>query len=70
MKCEESGGKAMHQEERLCSEMQYLFIYNIYHIHKYTYLGNRVSMDGECEAEITARTWCKWDELRACGELQ
>ena len=34
-----------------------------------TYLGDRVSASGECEAAVTARKRCGWVKLRECGEL-
>ena len=34
-----------------------------------TYLGDKVSAGGGCEAAVTARTKCGWVELRECIEL-
>ena len=36
---------------------------------EFTYLGDRVSSGGGCEAALTARTRCGWVKLRECGEL-
>ena len=36
---------------------------------EFTYLGNRVSAGGGCEAPVTARTRCGWAKHRKCGEL-
>ena len=36
---------------------------------EFTYLGDRVSAGGVCEAAMTARTRCEWVKLRVCGEL-
>ena len=36
---------------------------------EFTYLGDRVSAGGGCEAAATARTRCGWAKLRECGEL-
>ena len=35
----------------------------------FTYLGDRVSAGGGCEAAVTARARCGWVEFRECGEL-
>ena len=50
----------MEQEEKLCDEVQTVL--------EFTYLGDRVSAGGGCEASVTARTRCGWIELRKCGE--
>ena len=34
-----------------------------------TYLGDRVSAGGGCEATETARTRCGWVKLKECGKL-
>ena len=34
-----------------------------------TYLGDRVSAGGGCEAVVTARTRCGWVKFRECGEM-
>ena len=36
---------------------------------EFTYLGDRVSAGGGCEAAVTARTRWAWVKLRECGEL-
>ena len=36
---------------------------------KFTYLGDRVSVGGGCEAVVTARTICGWVKFMECGEL-
>ena len=38
-------------------------------VREFTYLGDRGSAGGECEAAVTARTGCGWVKLRKCGEL-
>ena len=38
-------------------------------VREFTYLGDRVSAGGECEATITAKTRCGWLKFRECGEL-
>ena len=42
----------MEQEVRLCDEVET--------VSEFTYLGDRVSADGGCEATVTARTNCGW----------
>ena len=51
----------MKQEEKLSDEVETVW--------EFTYLGDRVSAGGGCEAAITARTRCGWAKLRECGEL-
>ena len=36
---------------------------------KFTYLGDRVSVVGGCEAAVTGRTRCGWVKFRECNEL-
>ena len=36
---------------------------------EFTYLGDRVSAGGGCEAAVTARTRCGWAKYMECGEL-
>ena len=36
---------------------------------EFTYLCDKVSADGGCEATVTARTRCGWVMFRECGEL-
>ena len=38
-------------------------------VREYTYLGDRVSEGGGCEAAVTARTRCGWIMLRVFGKL-
>ena len=42
----------MEQEEKLCDE--------VVTVKEFTYLGDRVSVDGGCEAAVTSRTRCGW----------
>ena len=51
----------MEQEVKLCDKVET--------VSEFTYLGDRVSASGGCEAAVTARTRCGWAELRECGEL-
>ena len=60
-KCEGNIGEAVEQEEKLCDEVETA--------RKFTYLGERVSASGGCEAAVTAITRCGWVKLRECGEL-
>ena len=36
---------------------------------EFTYLGDKVSAGGGCEAAMTASIRCGWAKLRECGEL-
>ena len=47
-KCEGNIGEAEEQKERLCDEVET--------VREFTYLGNRVSVGGGCEAAATAIT--------------
>ena len=38
-------------------------------VREFTYLGDRVSVGGGCEAAVTARTRCGWIMFRECGNL-
>ena len=51
----------MEQKENLCDEVETAS--------EFTYLADRVSTGGGCEAAVTARTRCGWLRLRECGEL-
>ena len=51
----------MEQVERSCD--------NVETVRNLTYLGDRVSANGRCQAAVTARTRCGWAMLRECGEL-
>ena len=50
----------MEQEDKLCDEVETVM--------KFTYLGDRVSAGGLCEAVVTVRTRCGWVMFRECGE--
>ena len=39
-------------------------------VRRSTYLGDRVSAGGGCEASVTARTWHGWVMFRKCDELK
>ena len=52
----------MEQEETLRDEVET--------VGEFTYLGDRVSAGGRCEAAETACTRCGWVEFMECGELQ
>ena len=45
----------------------------VYHemeiVREFTYLGDRVSAGGGCEAAVTARTRYVWVKFRECSEL-
>ena len=60
-KCEGNTGEAVEKEEKLRDEVET--------VKEYTYLGDRVSACGECEAAVTARTRCWWAKLRECSKL-
>ena len=49
-KCEGNIGVAVEQEEKLCDEVET--------VSEFTYLCDRVSAIGECEAAVNARTRC------------
>ena len=51
----------MEQEVKLCDEVET--------VSELTYLGDRVSACGGCEADVTARTRCELVTFRECGEL-
>ena len=51
----------MEQEEKLCVEVET--------VREFIYLGDRVSAGGGCEADVTARTRCRWVMYMECGEL-
>ena len=38
-------------------------------VREFTYLGDRVSAGGGCEAAVAARTRCVWIKFRECGEM-
>ena len=49
-KCEWNIGEAVEQEVKLCDEVET--------VSDFTYLGDRVSAGGGCEASVTARPRC------------
>ena len=51
----------MEQEEQLYDEVET--------VREFTYLGDMVSVCGGCEADVTARTRCRWVKFRECSEL-
>ena len=54
-------GEAVKNEEKLGDEVVIL--------RKLTYLDDRVSGGGGCEAAVTVGRRCGWVKLRVCGEL-
>ena len=60
-KCDGNIGEAVDQEEKLCDEVET--------VSEFTYLGDRVSVGGGCEAAVTARTRCGWAKHMESGEL-
>ena len=60
-KCEVNHGEAVEQVENICDEVET--------VKEFTYLDDRVSASGGCEAAETARTRCGWVKFRECGEL-
>ena len=53
--------EAVRQEEKLCDEVET--------VREFTYLGDKVSASGGCEAAVTARTRCFGVKFRECVEL-
>ena len=60
-KCEGNIGEAVEQEVKLCDEVAT--------VREFTYLGDKVSAVGGCEAAVTAIARCGWVQFRECGEL-
>ena len=60
-KCEGNVGEAVEQEETLCDDVET--------VRGFTYLGDRVSVGGGCEAAVTARTRSGWIKFWECGML-
>ena len=60
-KCEGNITEAVEQGGKLNDEMETL--------RQFTYLGDRVSKGGGCEAAVTARTNCELAKFTECGEL-
>ena len=54
-------GEPVKQEETLCDEMET--------VREFTYLGDKVSAGGGCEAAVTARTRYGWAKSSEYGEL-
>ena len=50
-KCKGNIGEAVEQDEELCDEVETVM--------KFTYLGDRVTAGGGCEAAVTAITRCE-----------
>ena len=38
-------------------------------VREFTYLGDRVSAGGGCEAAVTATAGCGWGKFKECSEL-
>ena len=53
--------EAVDQEEKICGEVDTVM--------EFTYLGDRVSAGGGCEAAVTVRTRCVWVKFRQCSEF-
>ena len=51
----------MEQEEKLCDVVET--------VREFTYLGDRVSASGGCEAVVTARKRCGCVKFKECDEL-
>ena len=51
----------MEQEEKLCDEVK--------KVKEFTYLGDRMSAGGGCEAAVTARIRCGFVKFMECSEL-
>ena len=60
-KCEGNIGEVLEQGETLCDEVQI--------VRESTYLGDRVSVGGGCEAAVAAIARCGWVKLRECNAL-
>ena len=51
-RCEGNIGEAVEQEETLCDEVEA--------VREFTYVDDRMSAGGGCEAAVAARTRCWW----------
>ena len=60
-KCKGNIEETVGKEVKLCDEVET--------VREFTYLGDRVSAGGGCEAAVTARMRCGWVKFRECGEL-
>ena len=58
--CEGNIGNAVEHKEKLCDGEET--------VNKFTYLGDRESAGGGCEAAVTASTRCRRVALKECGE--
>ena len=54
-------GEAVEQEVKLCDVVET--------VRESTYLGDRLSAGGGCDAAVTARTRYGWVKIRECGKL-
>ena len=61
MRCEGNIGETVEQEDKLCDDVET--------VSEFTYLGDRVSAGGGCEAAITVGTRCGWFTFKECGDL-
>ena len=53
--------EAVEHKHKSCDEVET--------VRRFTYLGDRVSAGGGCEAAVTAIAKCGWIKFRECGEL-
>ncbi|XP_002731282.2 uncharacterized protein LOC100366586, partial [Saccoglossus kowalevskii] len=60
-RCKNGVGRVVEQEEKLCDEVET--------VKEFTYLGDKVSVGGGCEAAVTARARFAWVKFREYGEL-
>ena len=58
-KCEGNIGEAVEQEDKSCDKVN---------TNELTYLGDRVSAHGGCEAAVTVGIKCVWVKFNECGE--
>ena len=58
-KCEGNIDEAVEEEKKLCDEVET--------VREFTYLGDRVSAGGGCEAAVNARKICGWVKHMECG---
>ena len=47
----------------------YKLCHEVETVREFTYLGDRMSADGVCEAAVTAATICGWVKFGECSEL-
>ena len=60
-KCAWNIGESLEQELKVCDEVET--------VEEFTYLVDRVSAGGGCEAAVSARTTCCWIMFWECSEL-